>query len=123
MFEQDRAMERRDMARTVSAAEAKNHFGAMMEAVREGENVIVQRHGKPEMVMIAYDAYEQTEEMRKLQKRADALARLEALRERVQARNSDLTDEQAEEIAEEISLEALRRLAERGEITFERDSF
>lgn len=55
------------------------------------------------------------------ERRAAALERLRRLQERVSARNLDLTEEQAEAIAEELSQAAIASLVERGEITFERD--
>ena len=51
----------------------------------------------------------------------EAWEQLQRLRERVSARNQDLTDEQIEALAEELSQAAIARLVERGEISFERD--
>lgn len=53
--------------------------------------------------------------------RVEAVERLQSLQARVSARNRDLTAEQAESIAEELSQAAIERLRERGVITFERD--
>ena len=55
------------------------------------------------------------------QRRAEALERLRRLREQVAARNPDLTLEQAEAIAEEITQAAIASMVERGDISFERD--
>ena len=55
------------------------------------------------------------------QRRAEALVRIQRLQGRVSARNRDLTAEQAEAIAEELSQAALKSLRERGEVSFERD--
>ena len=55
------------------------------------------------------------------ERRAEARERLRRLHERVAARNQDLTEEQAEAIAEEIVQAAIARMVERGEISFERD--
>ena len=54
-------------------------------------------------------------------RRAAALERIRSLQARVSARNQDLTAEQAEAIAEELSQAAIGSLAERGELAFERD--
>jgi hypothetical protein len=51
----------------------------------------------------------------------DLLAELEELRARVSARNADLTEEEAEELADRLVNEAIDSLAERGELVFERD--
>ncbi len=55
------------------------------------------------------------------QGRAESLERIQRLQEQVSARNRDLTPERAETIAEELSQAAIKRLQERGEVTFERD--
>jgi len=54
-------------------------------------------------------------------RRAQAFERIERLQERVSARNLDLTEEQAEAIAEELSQAAIASLIERGAIRFEPD--
>ncbi len=56
-----------------------------------------------------------------IQQRTDALERIQRLRERVSTQNSNLTTEQAEEIAEALGQAAIRSLKERGEISFQRD--
>lgn len=55
------------------------------------------------------------------QRRAEALERIQRLQARVSARNRDLTPEQAEAVAEELSQAAIKSLTARGEISFERD--
>jgi hypothetical protein len=50
----------------------------------------------------------------------DLMADLEALRAEVRAQNPDLTAEQAEELAERITRDAIDALVERGELSFER---
>ena len=47
------------MERIVSATEARIHFGEMMRRVTEGqEEIIVERSGKPQMVMISIAEYD-----------------------------------------------------------------
>ncbi len=55
------------------------------------------------------------------ERRAEALKRLHALREKVSARNQDLTEEQIEEIANRFSREIIDDMAAEGKIVFERD--
>jgi len=46
------------MEHVVSATEARVHFGEMMRRVAEGqEEIIVERSGKPQMVMISITEY------------------------------------------------------------------
>ncbi len=96
------------MSKTVTAHEAKNHFSSLLDAVIEGsEEVIVERHGKPRAVLISYDAYQQVQDLREQQRRATILADLEALEERISARNQDLTEEESIALAIEVSDEII----------------
>lgn len=47
------------MHRTISATEARIHFGELMRSVVEkGETVVVERAGKPQVVMLSIAQYE-----------------------------------------------------------------
>ncbi len=47
------------MEKTVSATEARIHFGKMMRHVaEEQQTIIVERSGQPQIVMISIDSYE-----------------------------------------------------------------
>jgi antitoxin YefM len=110
------------MSKTVSAIDAERRFGELVEYVTEhGDEVIVERHGKPAVVIISAAEFEEVEELRDRLRRLEALERLRRLQEEVSARNQDLTEEQAIALSVEIGREALKRLVERGEVTFERD--
>lgn len=46
------------MTKTMSATEARTHFGAVLRGVTErGETVIVERGGKPRAVVLSIDEY------------------------------------------------------------------
>lgn len=110
------------MARSISATEAKNRLGAYLkEASVNGEDVVIENHGRPQAVLIPYDAYREIAAERDRQRRLKAIDELEALAVEVRARNADLTDEEAEAIAEEISQAAIDNLVRRGVLRFERD--
>lgn len=48
------------MKRTVSATEARVHFGELLRAVaEEGATYMVERQGKPQVVVISLERYEQ----------------------------------------------------------------
>ena len=45
---------------TVSATEARVHFGELMQdAVQHQQPIVVEKAGKPQVVIIAYDRYQQ----------------------------------------------------------------
>ena len=48
------------MPKTVNATEARTHLGAIMqEAIRSQEPIVVEKAGKPQVVILAYDRYQQ----------------------------------------------------------------
>lgn len=112
------------MPTTVSANEAKTRLDALLGDVDDrGDEVIVERHGRPTAVLMSYAAYEEVRALREREQRrqAEAVARLLALEERVAAQNQDITEEEAIALADQLSHEMIDDMAARGEITFERD--
>lgn len=48
------------MPTTISATEARVHFGEIMQdAVRSRQPIVVEKAGKPQVVILAYDHYQQ----------------------------------------------------------------
>ena len=110
------------MSKTISANEAKNRLGTWIALVNDAdEEVIIERHGKPRAVLMSAEAFEEVKELREKQRREDLLRQLRELREEVRAQNQDLTQEDAEELANRISREMIDHMAETGKVTFERD--
>lgn len=109
------------MPRAVSANEAKNRLGSLLRYVSEGDEVIVESHGKPKAVIMSIAAYEEIQTLREQKRRAEALEQLRTLRAEVRVRNQDLTDEHATALAERFSHELLDDRATEGKVTFERD--
>lgn len=112
------------MTKTISSNDAKQRWGSMIADVADhGEEVIVESHGKPRVVVISVSAYEEVQAYRKEKRRAEALARFDRLSARIAERNKDQTETE-EEIIEwsvQLSRELIDSMAERGVITFERD--
>ena len=107
------------MPRTVSASEAKTNFGSLVNwAVDQGDDVIVESHGKPKAVIIPFEAYRSMLKLREEARRLDALARLEALGERIRARNQDLSIEEAESLAERATQEVVGEMMAEGKIAY-----
>lgn len=99
--------------RTVSSNDAKQHWGSMMQAASDGEAVIVESHGRPKAVVISPEAFEQLQDARERQRRAELLRRFDTLQRRLEGRNQDLSDEQVEEIAVRIGREVNAAVADR----------
>jgi len=108
------------MPKTLTATEVKTRFGAVLDwAASANEDVVIESHGRPKAVILSYEAYQQVLALREQARRRELLGRLRALRDSVRAQNQDLTPEQAEALADGVTREAIDRLIEKGEITYE----
>lgn len=104
------------MPRTVSSTDAKNKFGSLVNWVAETrDEVIVENHGQPAIVLMSITEYESYKAFKEAERRKALLAQIEQLRNRVRRNNLDITtDEQAEEIADEIVRDAIDSLIAKG---------
>ncbi len=75
------------MEKTISATEARVHFGQWLRRVAEQDvTLVVERGGKPEAVVLSMEAYARLLSTRQAEEAGDALSRARALRERIRAR-------------------------------------
>jgi prevent-host-death family protein len=80
------------MQKTISAFEARRQFGSVLDDVAgRGDHVIVERHGKPVAAVLPISFYERWNT-----RRERFFSMLEEIAER-----SDLSEEEAEQFAEE----------------------
>ena len=107
------------MPKTISVSEAKNKLSAMLKwAVENQDEVVVESRGRPKAVILPYAEYEMFQLLREKERRQVALQRLQELAAANQALNQDLTPEEAEEIADEVTRETIERMAAKGKVTF-----
>ena len=106
------------MTKTVSMSEAGERLLELLESVARGDEVILERQGETEFVILRASVFD---ELREAHRRWEAFERLESVRQRVRARNQDLTDAQAEELTHRAAHDAIDSLAERGVLRFERN--
>jgi len=110
------------MPKAVSTREAKDKLSSLIGWVRENaDEVIVENHGQPRAVIMSFAEYQKIRALKEQQHRHEALHTLRRLRSEVRERNQDLTEEQAEEIAERFTCEVIDDMAAEGTIRFERD--
>ena len=108
------------MPKTVSVSEAKNQLSAMMDwAVESGEEVVVKSRGEPKVVILSYSEYQEFLALREQARRKEALRELELLAEQIWAQTSDLSEEEVEQLAEEISQETIQRMVKEGKVRFQ----
>lgn len=107
------------MPKTLSSVEAKNRLGALIAwAVTNQDEVIVEHHGKPRAVIMAYDEYERVKEFRQQSRRQEILARLDRLRQEVSERNADLTEDEALALADQVARQAIDTMVAEGRLRF-----
>ena len=88
------------MTTNVSSNEARSHLGRLLRlASEEDEDVVIKVRGEPTAVLISYAEYEQLADLKKMQKRLQAVERLRALRRRIHERIPDLPAEEAYRLA------------------------
>lgn len=110
------------MPRTISVTEAKNKLSAILDwAVDNQDGVVVESRGRPKAVILPYAEYEAYLSMREKEQRRIALQRLEELAASVQAQNQDLSPDEAEQLADEISRETIERMVKEGKVSFKQE--
>ena len=110
------------MLKSMSSNDAKQQWGTLMASVsRDGDEVIVESHGKPKAVVVPVAAYEELTALREQHRRAEALRRITELQQRLALDNAGNSENEEIEFAERLSHELIDDMAARGEITFERD--
>jgi len=109
------------MPKTVTATEAKTRFGAMVSwALESKDDVIVESHGVPKVAIVPYEEYEQMQAWRERERRKKAVAEIEALAERIHARNADLSEEEIDALASRVTQAAAARVLGEGALTSSR---
>ncbi len=110
------------MPKYVSATEAKINLGSMMEwTVTESDEVIIESRGKAKAVLVSYPFYQQMMQIKEVLRREKALLELEALANRVQDKNKDLSPEKADEIAYQFVGDVVREMIAEGKISYSVD--
>jgi prevent-host-death family protein len=99
------------MERTMSATEARIHFGEVLRQVRElGQIIVVERDGAPEAVVISVADYERLRN----QDAPDwqiALERMTRIKERIEARHGNQAFPPSEDLIREAREERDEQLA------------
>jgi prevent-host-death family protein len=106
--------------RTVSISEARERFAAMVKwASKNRDDVIIQKRGRSEVVLIPYADYELLMKAREEDRRKAAIAELKVIAEAVGRRNKAMDVEEADSIADSITREAIENLVKEGKISFQ----
>lgn len=104
--------------RTVTTTEVRRQLGTVLQAVRDGDSVVIEQRGEPRATVISMDEFAEYQDLRRREQKREALAHLKALQKRVSARNTDLTEEQAMELATRFVREVVEEMYDEGKIRY-----
>lgn len=107
-----------DMVRTVTTTELKRQLGDVLKAVDDGDSVVIEQRGQPKAAVISLAKLDEYERALRLERRQEALDQLKALRKEVGARNQDLTEEQAMELATRFVREVVEEMYDEGKLRY-----
>lgn len=108
------------MSKAVSVTEAKAKLSELVAWASENDDtVVIENRGKPAALIVPFSYDEELQALKEQKRRQALLKRLQKLAHQVQAQNRDLTMEQAEALADEITRDAIESLQEKGVVTFE----
>ena len=108
------------MLKTVSVTEAKNQLSAVLDwVVENGNEVVIESRGEPKVAILSYAEYQEFLAFREQARRREALRQLEALAEQIWAKTDDLSVEEVEQLAEEISQDTMQRMVNEGKVRFQ----
>ena len=101
------------MERKMTATDARIRFGEVMRRVVErGEQIIVERAGKPQVVILSMAAYEQMKMTQQREGWRDALARAIQVGAKIRARRGEQPLTPPEEIIRQVREERDAQLAD-----------
>ena len=107
------------MAKTVSVSEARDQLGSYVRWSKDNRDyVIIEVRGKAEAALIPYEELAVLQAAHEAARRRNALAKLEALAAQVNAQAADLSDEEVEALADEVTRDAIQALVDKGKIQF-----
>lgn len=108
------------MPKTVSVSEAKNQLSAVLDwVVENGNEVVIESRGEPKVAILSYAEYQEFLAYREQARRKEALRQLETLAEQIWAQTDDLSVEDVEQLAEEISQETMQRMIKEGKVQYQ----
>ena len=101
------------MRKTMSATQARVNFGEVMRQVVEQDRpIIVERAGKPQVVILSIDTYEQLVAAQTGDRDELLLEQAKVLRERIRTRLGDANPPTPEEIITQMREERTRELTD-----------
>ena len=96
------------LAKTISPTQVKNQFGSVVEwTIKHNEGLVVESRGVPKVAIVPHTSYQEFLKLKEEARRQTALETLKRLRQDIQKRNPEWTDETAKEFADEVAKEVM----------------
>ena len=113
--------------KTASISETRQKLSSLLNWIKNSQNdVVIQNRGQAEAVIIPIADYELLQEARERRRRQQAVDELRQIAQEVNARNNRtkcrkprLTQDEAQEIADAITDEAINNLVNKGQVIFQ----
>jgi PHD/YefM family antitoxin component YafN of YafNO toxin-antitoxin module len=108
------------MSKTISTSDESADLATVLAWVTQHqEEIILEAEGTPQAALIPIAEYEEWAARREKERRETLLQQLQHLRAQVRARNQDLTDEEAEALADRFVREVVDEMITEGKITYQ----
>ncbi len=107
--------------KAVSVSEAREQFSSFINWIAQNQDdVIIQKRGQAKAVLIPYIDYRLLQTAREQQRKKEAIAELKQIAQEVRSRNQTMTPDEAEQIADEVTREAIASLMAQEKVVFEK---
>ena len=107
--------------KNISISEAREQFSAVVKLAKQGkQDVVIENRGRPEAVIIPYSDYEVLQQARENERRKKAIQALQRIADEVGSRNKDMSEEEANGLADEITREAIDSMVKKGTVRFQK---
>ncbi|MBE2223325.1 MAG: type II toxin-antitoxin system Phd/YefM family antitoxin [Anaerolineae bacterium] len=108
------------MYKTASVSETRQQLSVFLNWIKDSqEDVVIQNRGAAEAVLIPIADYELLQEARERQRRQHAIAELRKIAQDIGARNPQLSQAEADDIANEVMAETIDNLRQQGKVNFQ----
>lgn len=108
------------MNKTASVSETRQQLSVFLNWIKDSqEDVVIQNRGTAEAVLIPIADYELLQEARERQRRQQAVAELRKIAQDIGARNSQLSQAEADDIANEVMAETIDNLRQQGKVNLQ----
>ena len=106
--------------KTASVSETRQKLSSFLNWIKNSQNdVVIQNRGQAEAVIIPFADYELLREARERRRRQQAVDELRQIAQKVRAGNNRMTQDEAQEIADAITDEAINNLVDKDQVIFQ----